>query len=92
MLSFIPRLADGRIIASGQTTVVLAAAGNYAFIIRIPDFKMIEEVITYKFHSDPTVDPGTPVNEKVVGNVVGVTLIGVGAGTTLTVKAIAIGL
>lgn len=88
---FVSLLVDGRVIACGSTTIIVPSAGNYALTIRIPDLQEIAKVLTISRHTDPTCDPGTPVNEKISGNVVGFTMVGVGAGTTLTVEAIAVG-
>ena len=82
---------DGRVTAFGNYTVVVATAGNVALIVRLPDLKYVEHVVHMQFETDPLVDPGTPVNKKIVGNVVGFTLMGVGGGTTLTAEIMGIG-
>lgn len=92
MGTFLVKLKDGRVVATGKTTVVLASAGNTNLKITVPDLKYIEYVIEYKRTTNPTTDPGTPVNEKIEGNAVGVTIVGVGAGTTLTYEAVVVGL
>lgn len=89
---FLVSLKDGRVLATNSTTSVFSEAGDYPITITVPDLKQVEYVLQYKFTTDPTVDPGTPVNERIVGNVVGVTLVGVGAGTTLTAEVVVIGI
>lgn len=84
-------LYDGRTIARGQTLYVVATAGNYAVTVTIAEHRSTERMIQYRPITNPTVDPGTPTNEVITGNVVGFTLMGIGAGTTLTVRVIASG-
>lgn len=91
MGKFISILKEARIIAVGKTTVIAPSAGSYAITITVPDLRKVEYVLNYKFTTDPICDPGTPVNEKIVGNVVGFTIVGVGAGTTLTAEILAVG-
>ena len=92
MSRFLVKLKDGRVLATGKTTTVLPSAGNVAITITVPDLKYIEYVVQYRRTTNPTTDPGTPVNEKIDGNVVGLTVLGVGAGTTLTYEAMVVGL
>ncbi|GAH39124.1 unnamed protein product, partial [marine sediment metagenome] len=82
---------EGRLIASGLTTIVLPESGSYGVTIRVPDLRYIEFVVHYEFLTDPTTDPGTPVNRGIRGNVVGFTLVGVGRGTTLTAMVLCVG-
>jgi hypothetical protein len=85
-------LYDGRTVASNRVVLVCPQAGNYAFTVQIVNHRTTERVLEYNRSTNPTCDPGTPTGEKITGNVVGVTLIGVGAGTTLTVDVLAEGL
>lgn len=82
---------DGRTLAAGQTTYVLAVAGNYAVQVTISEHRITERVLEWNLRTTPICDPGTPTNVMITNNVVGCTLIGVGAGTTLTVEAVASG-
>jgi len=84
-------LLDGRTIASGSSTYVLGAAGNYAVVVTLPELRTIEAVLEWRLSTDPLTDPGTPTNEVITNNVVGCTLMGVGAGTTLRVEVKALG-
>jgi hypothetical protein len=67
-------------------------AGNYAIVVTINAHRLTEKMIQYNPTTSPTTDPGTPTNCVITGNVVGFTLIGVGAGTTLNAEVVAIGL
>jgi len=88
---FSSMLRDGRSLAQGDATYTFATAGNFAVVIRLSDLKYIEKIIQYQFETDPIVDPGSPVNEKITGNVVGMTLIGVGGGTTMVINVMGVG-
>lgn len=90
-MSFLHLYRGGRVFAEGSSTIKTTIMGDYAVNIRVPDLRMVEKVLEYSFHCEPIVDPGSPTNEKISGNVVGVTLVGVGDGTTLTVTVLAAG-
>ena len=84
-------LRDGRIIAKATRSMVVSA-GNVNFTIRVPDLKYIETVLNIEFYSDPdTYIESGYMDKKITGNVVGMTIYGVHAGTTLTVEVVAIG-
>jgi len=84
-------LRDGRIIAKATRSMVVSA-GNVNFVIRVPDLKYIETVLNVEFYSDPdTYIESGYMDKKITGNVVGMTIYGVHAGTTLTVEVVAIG-
>jgi hypothetical protein len=84
-------LFDGRTVASGSSTFVLPTAGNYAVTVTISEHRNTERMLQYRPRTDPDTDPGVPTDDVIVRNVVGFTLMGVGAGTTLTVEVIATG-
>lgn len=96
-------LQDGRVIAMGKN--ILAKNTHFSgqacevVNVRVPDLRMIEYVLNVQLHMDPSgmvqcLDPiyGV-VNKKIVGNVVGMTIMGKenDAGGTLIVEVIAIG-
>jgi len=84
-------LKDGRIIAKAWRSAVVAA-GNVNFVVRIPDLKYIDAVLNVEFYSDPdTYIESGYMDKKISGNVVGMTIYGVHAGTTLTVEVVAVG-
>jgi len=82
---------DGRTIAAGTSVYVLPSAGNYAITVTISEHRETERVLEWNLSTNPICDPGSPLNVRISHNIVGCTLIGVGAGTTLTVEAIASG-
>lgn len=90
-MAVVATLKDGRIKASGSTTITPTAAGDYAITITISECRKVEKVVNYNITVSPLVDPGTPVNTVITDNVVGCTLLGVAAGCTITVEAIAVG-
>jgi len=78
-------------IAEGSTTTVYATGGDKEILVTVAGLSVINYVLRVRFTTDPTVDSGNPVNEVVTGNVVGFTLVGLGAGTTLTTTVTATG-
>jgi len=84
-------LLDGRTIAKGVTTQVVAMGATYV-TVTIPNLNFIEEILHVQVHTDPACDIESNFgNKNITGNVVGVTIAGVGAGTTLTTEIIALG-
>jgi len=91
-MTIVTVLPDGKVVARGSSTVTVPlGGGDQPVTITFSELKNVEQVLQYNFHTNPIVDPGTPVNEKIEKNVVGVTLAGVAAGTTLTVEALVVG-
>ncbi|GAH01940.1 unnamed protein product, partial [marine sediment metagenome] len=98
-------LQDGRVIAMGKYYLQQAdffhtggthAAGCEAINVRVPDLRMIEYVLNVQFFYETdvcTYPIYEAVNKKIVGNVVGMTLLGLtnSTGGTLHVEVIAIG-
>ncbi len=98
-------LQDGRIIAMGKNYLeqngFFDASGDHsagceAINVRVPDLRMIEYVLNIQFlyKTDVCTHPiYEAVNKKIIGNVVGMTLLGASnsAGGTLHVEVIAIG-
>ena len=72
----------GRIAEDSQTTVY-ATGGDKEISVTISGITTVNYILHIRFDTDPTVDSGNPVNEVIAGNVVGFTLLGLGAGTTL---------
>lgn len=70
--------------AEGTETLVVATAGNYHLSITVSGISVINYILNIRVNTNPVVDPGTPTCISKIGNVVGMTLIGVGGGTTLT--------
>lgn len=93
----IAQLRDGRLIATGTNWVVTVFTnGCQAINVRVPDLKRVAYVIDIQFHMSP-LDCTQPVyegvNKRIVGNVVGMTVMGAAfeTGTTLTVEVTAVG-
>ena len=88
----VAHLRDGRVMAMGRYSEVLSSGTNNV-VIRIPDLKYIEYVIQVEFYSDPDTkfDDHAFMDKKITGNLVGMTLYGLNAATTLTVEVIAVG-
>ena len=85
-------LLDGRTIAKGVTTTVVAASGTYYVTVTIPNLNFVEEVLHVEVHTDPAcaIESGFG-NKTITGNVVGITIAGVADGTTLITEIIAVG-
>ena len=88
----VAHLRDGRLMAMGQYTQEVNQ-GNTNVVVRIPDLKYIEYVIQVEFYTDPDQNFAdfAFMDKKITGNVVGMTLYGMAAATTLTTQVIAIG-
>jgi hypothetical protein len=84
----------GGLLFSGNNSIVCGAAGDYVINVTLntpwaPG--VLNHLLEVYFQADPTTDPGTAVNPILNPPVVGMTIVGVGAGTTLTVNVRATG-
>lgn len=80
----------GGILFTGDATIVVAAGGDYVVNVALSSPfapTTINHLLEVHFFTNPVCDPGTMTNPVITGGVVGFTLIGVGAGTTLTARA-----
>jgi len=75
---------SGGKIAEDTVTTVYATGGDKEISVTIAGITVINYILHLHFTSDPAVDSGNPINEVITGNVVGFTLVSLGAGTTLT--------
>jgi len=83
---------EGMVIARGRTVEVATGGGNWAVNVRVPDLKEVLAVLHIQWESNPaTYVTGIYGKKKITGNVVGMTLQGPAAGTTLTTEVVAIG-
>lgn len=84
-------LFDGRTVAKGVTTQVVELGDTYV-TVTIPNLNFIEEVLHVEVYTNPEtyIESGFG-NKNIVDNVVGMTIAGVGEGTTLTAEIIAVG-
>ena len=94
----VAKLLDGRVIAMGKSWVHITGqtgTGNANVInVRVPGLREIDHIIQVEFYTNHITyseDGLNPVNKKVTGNVVGMTIYGIYATTTLSVEVIAIG-
>jgi len=84
-------LPDGRIIArTAITGVVIAAAGNAALTATVTDLRTVEYVLQYNITTSGAQRIDAPRDQKIVGNIVGVTVYAGGA-TTVGGEVITIG-
>lgn len=77
----------GGMMFRGTNTIVCAAAGDYVMNVTIStpwNPVAMSDLINITFDTDPVCDPGTPTNVIFDAPVVGFTIVGVGAGTTLS--------
>lgn len=87
---------DMRVAAYAKRCVMdEGQAGWIAFLIRLPDLKYIEDVIHIQCTVNPLpADPTKffePINKKIVGNVVGMSIYNNTAHTTICIEVIAVG-
>jgi len=85
----------GGVLFYGTAQIICPSAGNYRINVSLSNPwtpTTINRVISiYNVDTDPNCDPGTPEGVVATPPVVGMTLMGVGAGTTLTEAVIAVG-
>ncbi len=77
----------GGMLFSGDDSIVCAAAGDYMINVTLDtpwNPGTINHIIEVYFGTDPDTDPGTMIDPTINAPVVGFTIVGVGAGTTLT--------
>jgi len=93
----IAMLRPGKVIAMGKASFEVTAQEAGAQLgginVRVPDLRMIEYVLQIQFYTSPFANilSHAPMNKKISGNVVGMSIYYVTAGTTLTVEVVAIG-
>lgn len=80
----------GGFIFNGTATYILPAAGDYEIVVSLSAPWVpttINHLLDVHFiNVSPVVDPGSPVNPVITAPQVGFTLVGVGAGCTLTAR------
>jgi len=80
----------GGILFSGDETIVCSAGGDYVINVTLStpwNPTTINHLLEVHFLTVPVCDPGTMTNPVITAPVVGFTIVGVGAGTTLTARA-----
>ena len=82
---------DGKVIAKARSWQVLAS-GTSNITCAIPDLRYVETVLNVEFYSSPDTNvAGGYMDKKITGNVVGMTIYGLTAGTTLSWEIVAVG-
>lgn len=92
----VAHLRDGRVIARGYAEFNVPAnlvAAQCNAVVRVADLRMVEYVLQVEFYTRPfcNILMHAPMNKKISGNVVGMSIYGVLAATTLGIEVIAIG-
>ncbi|MFQ5833720.1 MAG: hypothetical protein ACE5H4_13515 [Candidatus Thorarchaeota archaeon] len=91
-MTVVGTLKDGSTI-SKQSDSSVVASGTVYIQVTIADLQNIQAVLNVKVTStDPKTSVGDINHVDVSGNVVGFTLLSVGAGTTLSSEIVALGL
>lgn len=83
---------DGRTIATEPQTIVVNASGNYSITFTFRRLKFVQRVLEVQRNTNPLCNSGTVSLTHINENVVGITLVDIGAGTTLTALCTAIGI
>lgn len=89
----VTHLRDGRVVARGYAEYVVDPGVQLAVDVRVADLRMIEYVLQVEFYTRPHANISThaPMNKYIRGNVVGMSIYYILAGTTLGIEVIAIG-
>ena len=83
---------DGHTIATDTVTIICPAAGDYSLNFTINRLRYVHRVLEVQRDTNPLVNSGTVSLTHISGNVVGITLVDVGAGTTITALCTCIGI
>ncbi|RLI77680.1 hypothetical protein DRP04_11055 [Archaeoglobales archaeon] len=86
---------DGHVIAKASNTIIVPVdGGNISMTITFPELRQIDAVLQIQVDkTDPPVniEGAVGTHKNIVGNVVGFTIFGVSAGTTLTASGVVLG-
>ncbi len=85
-------IKDGHTIATAKVQIIAGAGGDYSLNFTLTNLRRVDQVLEIRRHTNPLVNSGTPSWWNIQGNQVGVTIIDVGGGTTLTAWCTAIGI
>ena len=85
-------LYDGRTVASDSQIVLLTGSGTYSITFTISEVDNVEIVLNIQLETQPLFDPGSVALKHIVGNVVGVTIVGAAQGGTINAECVAIGI
>ena len=94
-MTVVGTLVDGRTLSKASNTVTVPiGGGNISMTITFPELRHIDAVLQIQVDAtDPPVniEGAVGTHKNIVGNVVGFTIFGVSAGTTLTASGVAVG-
>ena len=95
-MTIVATLKDGHTIAKASNTVVVPiGGGSISISITFSELRQIDAILQIQVDkTDPPVliEGAVGTHKNISGNVVGFTITGVSAGTTLTASAVAIGI
>jgi len=94
-LTIVGRLADGRTISKASNTVTVPiGGGNISMTITFPELRHIDAVLQVQVDKtvpSVNIEGAVGTHKNISDNVVGFTIFGISAGTTLTATAVAVG-
>ena len=94
-MTVVGTLVDGRTLSKASNTITVPiGGGNISMTITFPELRHIDAVLQIQVDAtDPPVniEGAVGTHKNIVGNVVGFTIFGVSAGTTLTASGVAVG-
>ena len=82
---------DGHTIATEADTIICPATGTFSLTFTFQRLKYVQRVLEVQRNTNPLTNSGTVSLTHINENVVGITLVDVGAGTTITAICTAIG-
>lgn len=85
-------IQDGHTIATAKVQIICPITGDYSLNFTLTNLRRVDQVLEIRRHTNPLTNSGTPSWWNIQGNLVGVSLIDVGAGTTLTAWCTALGI
>ena len=85
-------IQTGETVATTRLTILPTSAGTWGLEFVVERLRVVERVLELQRHTNPLCNAGTPSWWRIEGNRVGVSLIGVGAGCTLTALLTCIGI
>ena len=83
-MTVVTMLGNGNFKAKKSATIVSTGAGDYPVSITFEECRGILSVDNINLSTSPLMDPGSPVNTKISGNTVELTIAAVPAGGTIT--------
>ena len=85
------QLMDGQVIARSRMWALVNGQTDTPVVITVPDLREVRAVLDIEFWTSPDTSIYHDMDKRVHGNVVGITVYQIAAGTTLIVEVIALG-